>query len=288
MCLALIAETARPAATEIRDADLTNRDGIGVAYRAPNDRLITWEKGLTVEAAQERAATLPLPFIMHFRLATHGGESPLLCHPFPISRNVGVTLHGQARELLFHNGIWNEHARFQRRAALRGPVSDTRIMAYVLWKESEQEDRTGVAQFIAKQAGRLALFTPEGIETFGSWTKGSSTLADTTEGCLYSNLNHCWSRPLPQHSHTSVSAQGGGRNTLCWADDEYDELELEWEAPLWQTPRKVEQFIACGGCGEPVLDGSEATRIDGKPVCQDCLDHWVTPNRPRRDYFPTH
>ena len=286
MCLALIAETARPTATEIRDAALTNRDGIGVAYRTPHDRLITWEKGLTLEVAQERAATLPLPFIMHFRLATHGGESPLLCHPFPISRNVGVTLHGQARELLFHNGIWNEHARFQRRAALRGPVSDTRIMAYVLWKESAQEDRAGVARFIAQQAGRLALFTPEGIETFGSWTAGTSTLADTTEGCLYSNLNHCWSRPLPQYFR-GPRAQG---SLYAWDNDAWDDdtdLEsgsiLEWDAA--PTPERV---IACGGCGEPVLDGSEAAKIDGKSVCQDCLDHWVTPTQPRRDYFPTH
>ncbi len=283
MCLALIAKTARPAAQEIIDADATNRDGIGVAYQEPHDRLITWKKGLSVEEAQELATSLPLPFIMHFRLATHGGMSPLLCHPFPVSRNVGVTLQGQAKELLFHNGVWNEHAQFERRAALRGPVSDTRIMAYVLWKEAQNTNQDSVADFIAKQAGKLALFTAAGIRTYGQWTKGTTINPDTTKGCLYSNLHHCWSQTITSRFFTPSQAQGQKRwrdyGYMGWDDYEDDVVELEWEA----TPATPVVVHTCAGCNTPLLDGGEAATIDHQPICQDCLDHWVTP---KRDYFP--
>jgi len=283
MCLALIAETARPDAQEIIDAAATNRDGIGVAYREPENRLITWKKGLSVEEAQELATSLPLPFILHFRLATHGGMSPLLCHPFPVSRNVGVTLQGQAKELLFHNGVWNEHTKFQRRAALRGPVSDTRIMAYVLWKEAQNVNQESVADFLAQQAGKLALFTADGIRTYGEWTKGQATTPDTTEGCLYSNLHHCWSQTVtaryfksPRKSWRTAMLREQPWDDLDWEDDW---VNVEWDP----TPTPIPTTYDCAGCHAPLLRGGEAATIDQQPVCQSCLDRWCTPTR---KYFP--
>jgi predicted glutamine amidotransferase len=296
MCLALIADTARPSAQEIVDADLANQDGIGVAYQEPHNHLITWKKGLAVAEAQELAESLPLPFILHFRMATHGGMSRLLCHPFPISRNVGVTMHGQARELLFHNGIWNQHAKFEKRAALRGPVSDTRIMAYVLWREG-QENRSGVASQLAAQAGKLAVFTPEGITTYGEWTEGTAENKDTTEGCLYSNLNHCSLWTVPTHYFHDHSARGwdhylqprrSAQSTRLLADytfDAWNDEELLGQANLLPRVEVLPEAASvaeehCSSCDLTIETLDTCATIDGHLVCDDCLDLWTQATRP--------
>lgn len=208
MCLIIVADTARPKAKEIEDADSTNPDGLGIAYKESGSNLVTWRKGISVEELTALSQSVPLPYVMHFRLATHGGKSAGLCHPFPISRNVGTAVEGQAREVLFHNGIWNEHVQFT--PSLRGSASDTRIMAWVLWRTGD-ENRDGTAQQIATQAGRLVLFSPTRVMRFGQWEDGARADDSTTDGCFYSNLNHCWTT----RSFNTTGAYHG-----VW--DEYD------------------------------------------------------------------
>ena len=52
--------------------------------------------------------------ILHFRLATHGGVSPVLTHPFPLTRNLRklLALELETKEIIVHNGIFRyEHIR---------------------------------------------------------------------------------------------------------------------------------------------------------------------------------
>jgi len=278
MCLIIIADSARPSATEVDAAHLSNSDGIGVAYQQPADRLVTWEQGLTVEGTQALIPTLPLPFVVHFRFATHGGISRQLCHPFPVSRQVGITLQGQARELLFHNGVWNQHAQFERRAKLRGPVSDTRIMAYVLWREGQAE-REGVAAQLATQAGKLALFTPEGITRYGTWSEGDGE-DDTTTGCYYSNLHHCWTHADHYWGGHLWSPTGVKRQPLLpTRADPYGDHFVGYHYPAGSAGDPDEDFytsdsvvMRCAGCSEEVMttgDGYDCT-VDGQVVCEEC------------------
>jgi hypothetical protein len=258
MCLIIVADTARPTDTEINEAHLSNADGIGIAYRKPHDPLVTWVKGLTPAQAIDLVPAIPLPFIIHFRWATHGGTSPLLCHPFPVSRNVGVTLTGQAKELLFHNGVWSEHVQFARKAALRGPVSDTRIMAYVLWREGIA-NRDGVAMQIADQAGKLALFTSEGVMRYGNWLEGKADEDDTTEGCYYSNLNHCVAQYQSIHSY--------GMN---W----------EWVDSMPLTPATTQQQLpdtyCCSVCGVVLPRDESVYYIEGADLCEYCAEPYLS------------
>jgi predicted glutamine amidotransferase len=192
MCLIIVADSARPTADELKDADLSNNDGMGIAYQEEGNPLVQYQKGLSLKELTTLTEQVKLPFIAHFRMATHGGVDPALCHPFPITRNVGIRTTGEARELLFHNGIWGDCVKFEDAAQLRGPVSDTRIMAYLLHREG-QEHREGVANQIAQQAGKLATFSDQTIERYGSnWITGGKT-DETTKGCYYSNDNHLFS-----------------------------------------------------------------------------------------------
>jgi len=269
MCLIIVADTARPTDTEIREAHLSNSDGIGIAYRAPDDPLVTWVKGLTPTQAIELTASIPLPFIIHFRWATHGGTSPLLCHPFPVSRNVGVTLTGHAKELLFHNGVWDEHVQFRQKAALRGPVSDTRIMAYVLWREGVT-NREGVALQIADQAGKLALFTSEGITRYGTWLQGKASEADTTAGCYYSNLNHCWTFTSPFKGY-HYGSQGVASAYWEWEDTE---SVLPITTPSALLAARTPAAFTCEGCGHVFPLDERTNYLDGGHVCEDCFEDW--------------
>lgn len=192
MCVIIAAETARPTNDELIQADLTNQDGLGVAYIAPKDELVTWHKGLSVEETEALVSSITPPFVVHARIATSGGVKKALCHPFPITRNVGITTNGRAREVLFHNGIWGAYEKFKGKAKLTGPVSDTRIMAYLLWREGK-DNRDGVVKQITEgHANKLAVLSTTGLTRYGEWIAGTKEDPDTTEGCFYSNLSHCW------------------------------------------------------------------------------------------------
>jgi predicted glutamine amidotransferase len=237
MCLIIHADTAHPQDKEITAAAAHNRDGIGVAYYNPQTTLVEWIKGLDATQAIEAKKNLPLPAIYHFRLATHGGTSPLLCHPFPITRNVGITTRGEAREVLFHNGIWTHFNQFVKKARLRGAVSDTRIMAWALWKQG-QTDREQTAKTLADESGRLAIFSGENITTYGDWTEGDPEKhKDTSAGCWYSNLTWCF---RTFNNFGVYPYYGRGYNgQLSYVDDwDYEDLYYVRSADGKYSPRK--------------------------------------------------
>jgi hypothetical protein len=149
--------------------------------------MVTWNKGLTTAEAVELAAEVPMPFALHFRIATHGGTSPKLTHPFPVTKNVGLSLDGDARMVLFHNGVWNGFKNFEAKADhLEGPTSDSRIIAWIM-HEVGRKYELGIAEEIASSAGRLLVFDKEGIKRYGTgWQAGTGT-GGTTKGIWYSN-----------------------------------------------------------------------------------------------------
>lgn len=276
MCLIIVADTARPTSQEIEDADNTNPDGLGIAYKEPDSNLVTWRKGISVEELTDLSQSVPLPYVMHFRLATHGGKSAGLCHPFPISRNVGTAVEGQAREVLFHNGVWNEHAQFT--PSLKGSASDTRIMAWVLWRTGD-ENRDGTAKQIATQAGRLVLFSPTRLMRFGQWEVGSKATDGTTDGCFYSNLNHCWTHP--------VGGVYKGASYTMW--DEWDNRYNKWDGYTLHgkkkaTPQVKEESypqapiepdsidIKCANCDQslPTEQYQKGCTVSHELVCDSC------------------
>jgi hypothetical protein len=115
----------------------TNSEGGGVAWR--EDGYVHWHKGLDLEEMRKYCKNLPLPFIAHFRIASIGGKSKELCHPFPIEKDVPLVTKGKTNGfVLFHNGHWGAWKNDGKEAAFRsgtpippGKWSDTRAMAFV-------------------------------------------------------------------------------------------------------------------------------------------------------------
>lgn len=90
-----------------------NSDGAGFCY-TQNGEVIIQKGYMTYEAfsealkqVSEKIDTYTTPMIFHFRISTHGGINPALCHPFPISHKSSVLKHltASTRLAIVHNGV---------------------------------------------------------------------------------------------------------------------------------------------------------------------------------------
>ena len=108
MCVIVASYTGRPTEDDVARMWEKNSHGGGASWA--EDGITKWKKGLTVEQMQELAATLPFPFMLHFRLASQGtSKEPQACHPFPILPGVPDALEGESRDgVVFHNGFWSD------------------------------------------------------------------------------------------------------------------------------------------------------------------------------------
>lgn len=174
MCQIIVAETTRAPVDIIESAARQNRDGAGVAWR--DGGMVRWRKGLTVEAAMRAAANLPLPYVMHFRLATVGDAISDLCHPFPIEKLPRTHKRGAARRVLFHNGHVAEWLAVLRASGYRGPVdgwSDSRAVAHVLAS-------AGTMLLSELGGSRFAVLTARGtVHRFGTWQEIDGVLTSS-------------------------------------------------------------------------------------------------------------
>jgi len=146
---------------------------------------VRYKKGLAASQVHQIAAKVGFPHVIHFRLATHGGKSPLLCHPFPISPTSPLALEGEAERVLFHNGIWQDWEKYCIETVLShhvkfpsGKMSDSRAMAWFTTIHGES-----ILNLVDE---KVAIFTPTRIEIYGSgWVE--------QEGIAFSNMH--WEIP---------------------------------------------------------------------------------------------
>ena len=181
MCVIAIIEKDLPTLKTLKAMADANRDGIGLAYAKGGKAHFI--KGIGVKELHAMLPRLPKPIVVHFRMATVGGKSKQLCHPFPIEPQVSLKLHGTAPSVFFHNGHisnWQEKLL---------PVLSARGMKIPL---GDWSDSRGIALLVSllgegiiKMAGwsdRFAVLYGAGsVKTFGSWT--------TYEGVKVSNTN---------------------------------------------------------------------------------------------------
>ena len=137
MCVVLACDKVRPDQEMVDKAWKQNDHGGGIAWR--ENGKVRWAKGLTKDEMSSMIATLPLPFIAHFRIASVGGTTDQLCHPFEVSKTAYPKLEGTTRNpVLFHNGTWGiwrtrvEELAFKSVTKIpKGEWNDTRAMAWI-------------------------------------------------------------------------------------------------------------------------------------------------------------
>lgn len=179
MCVILVAETKRLDAEMLTEANGANPDGLGMAWR--KNGKMRYLKGADVAAVIKLAAEVPLPYIVHARLATVGGKTTQLAHPFPVTANPSLKLSGSAAQVLFHNGHEGKWEEYYKMALLSGKIrpldgalSDTRVAAALL-------STYGVKVFkMLFYGSKWVAFSPRSIHYMGKFV-------DLTPGIKASN-----------------------------------------------------------------------------------------------------
>jgi predicted glutamine amidotransferase len=205
MCVVAIKKVgvAFPNDTSIKAMWDTNSDGAGIMYALDNKVYI--EKGFMKLADMDKAiknlskklkkkdmTLTDLPMVLHFRITTHGGTSPEMTHPFPISSQ---EKHLKALDLtcdlaLAHNGIITS-------VPVQAGLSDTATyianvltpLAY-LNKDFYMNKEGKAIMENTIGASKFAILDKNGtIETIGDFKYGTKNDTDTI---LFSNLSHEW------------------------------------------------------------------------------------------------
>lgn len=267
MCVIAVADKRRPSDEELEKMAKANGDGGAIAYRAKSkpslDKpdIVKWEKGLTVEQVKALAKEVPLPFVVHFRIASIGPRIPELTHPFPVEREMRRSLAGSINGfVLFHNGTWGSYREKGIDAATRnkvkvpeGPWSDTRVMAWMTHLHGP-----GILELIDE---KVILFGINKIEIFHieGWFRVNDLLVS----------NRIWEREFVRHTKT---------------DDDDDYNNYEWmhqpiprvcragnckETAIGTTWYCADHQAPCrqNSCNKPRALGTEFCR-EHQPFCQ--------------------
>lgn len=238
MCVIFWVNKDRPSQYMVEKAFDHNDDGGGGAWRTTNEQgepVVEWKKGLGVKEMVRLAAELPIPYILHFRIASIGGVRDSLTHPFPINKNGSLALEGKTKGyVLFHNGHWKEWNDECRKAAVlsntpipMGRWSDTRAMAWLCSIYGP-----GYMEFMPEQKG--IVFGPQDMQIFdgNGWervkTNGRDKAKDNDEGDFVWCSNDFFTKgqtvsgqqmihqpgghtTYPQHSHQHAGSSAPGR-----------------------------------------------------------------------------
>jgi len=179
MCVISIYQEIAPLLEELEQMEKTNKDGGGIAWREKEK--IKWKKGLNAKEIYTITKKISFPYIIHFRLATSGGVTKELCHPFPINLQVETNLEGKAEKVIFHNGIWNKWKELclnaivsSGKSFLKGKISDTRALAWFVTIYGEE-----ILTLIDE---KVVIFSSNSIAIYGNgWIREEKT--------IYSNQN---------------------------------------------------------------------------------------------------
>lgn len=127
MCVILATKKKRIPAWALKRAEARNPHGIGIAW--PEGGHVRWEKSISLERVTKLAAEVPKPYVVHFRWATVGPKTPILCHPFPVTKKITDSLHGKSKMVMFHNGTFRG---MEDEIPEDGIWSDSRLFAHLL------------------------------------------------------------------------------------------------------------------------------------------------------------
>lgn len=210
MCLIIASNGPKPSEEVLRDGARRNSDGNGFAWLHKGQ--VQWRKGITIEETIKMVANAKGPFVVHFRIGTHGPKVPALTHPFPITAMSNPSLTGRATRVLFQNGTYPEWtAELKNTIIAHGatcpppPWSDSRALAVMVYYLGVDWLRIcGTSRFIVFDGSKPA---GQNIDMIGEWY-------EAPDKCFYSNK---FTSAFP----TTIFGGGGQTNfprnvdTLC-------------------------------------------------------------------------
>lgn len=200
MCVAAIINKS-VSLSYLKHMDQDNPHGGGVAWF--DGDAICFERNLNAETifAMQDEGIIKLPYLLHFRWATHGGVKPELTHPFPTGiRAFAGELTGRAHQVIIHNGVWNrcydwvEWLPDSVSNEVIAATSDTAIAAFFYEQLPDIGDEIPWAVASATVTDGAEGRSTMKIRKHGGWT--------AWQGNEFSNLNWLPWRDYYEHSPT--------------------------------------------------------------------------------------
>ena len=202
------------------------------------------------------------PFVMHFRITTHGGTSQGMTHPFPLSSSADKLkkLYGTTDVGIAHNGI------IQMCGGAKN-LSDTAefIKDYLtlLIKSPKYYKNHRLCDIIEELIGSkmCILSNDTHVEVLGhGWT--------IEDGIYYSNSSYkkysYVGAPKSKYSNYSYGGYYGGG----WSYIEEDDV--------------------CEICGKPIGDYDNWHEVDGLLICDDCKNEYYGDEESLCEFERTH
>lgn len=176
-----------------------------------------------------------IPFVLHFRITTHGGTSPENTHPFPITNKEEYlkALDVKCDIGMAHNGVISGLDR-------ETEVSDTQIYIRDILYDLSVLDKGFVKRFtniisLTKGSSRLAFLNKNGeISMFGDFVE-----LDEKDGLYYSNKLFVPSKKTTysQYSYTKYFSDALVNAEDLNEDDKY-EIRDDKDLPYWIEKHK--------------------------------------------------
>ena len=171
MCVAIYKpkKTNLPSLEILKQCWNANPDGAGFALRTDGEYAIeihkgymTWEQFLFAYE-KYHLADFAGDLLLHFRIATHGGISPGLTHPFSLTKDVKLLKHINVKTnyALIHNGMLPIEPE--------GDISDT--MEFCRRLAPLYQNLPAALNLIQDMAGnnKIAVMTRDKVHLFGEW-----------------------------------------------------------------------------------------------------------------------
>lgn len=192
MCVAVYKpeRTNLPSLEILKQCWDANPDGAGFALRTGEEKYaieihkgyMTWKSFVTAYE-KYRLADFAGDMLLHFRIATHGGISPGLTHPFSLTSDVKLLKHTNVltNYALIHNGMLPIKPE--------GNISDT--MEFCRRLAPLHQNLPAALNLIQGMAGnnKIAVMTRDKVHLFGEW--------ECIDGVYFSNLLWDWPEYLP-------------------------------------------------------------------------------------------
>lgn len=203
MCVLTIAVEKKPSLEMLRKMSNLNCDGFGIAWFFKGSA--HFKKGITdVNLMYDFTQRLSLPYVLHARLASHGGKDNLLTHPFIVGENSPLVTEGEGEKLLFHNGTFADWRVCLKASGIyydeKEPMSDTRALSMIIRNGNERFLHSIGGKFVLVDASKEKFFMYGGLdwdEEEGMWF--SNKYWKYRGNCNYHHDYHSYSNEYGSH-----------------------------------------------------------------------------------------